>query len=319
MNHFGTLSAGEVAALVGVAVTTLRSWHQRYGLGPSGHATRSHRRYSALDVARVQLMRDLIANGVPPRDAGSYARTATGLVVETNLASATGTAAPAGTPSLRRLAGDHPDPVVRELASAAARMNASHLRIALDDLLTSGPVEAAWTAVLCPLLVSAGEDASREPATGIGVEHMLSLQVSAALAGRPRPATGAGPDVLLACAEEEQHSLPIEALAAALAGHGVACNLLGGRTPRDVLARAIRRTLPRAVLVWSHQAGTADPTHFADAGARRRPRLMAAGGPGWNPATLPPRVHTPATMPEAIALIMDTMPDSPQDTPVPAH
>ena len=30
-------SAGAVARRLGVAVTTLRTWHQRYGLGPSLH------------------------------------------------------------------------------------------------------------------------------------------------------------------------------------------------------------------------------------------------------------------------------------------
>jgi hypothetical protein len=185
-------------------------------------------------------------------------------------------------------------------------MNAVHLRIVLDDLLATRGVETTWTAVLCPLLVAAGEDADHDPDTGIGVEHLLSGQISAALAARTRPDTDTGPQVLLACAEEEQHSLPVEALAAALADQGVPCNLLGGRTPRDVLARAVRRTLPRAVLIWSHLPGTADPSHLAVAGARRRPRVIAAGGPGWKSIMLPPRVFAPATLRDAVALIVDT-------------
>ena len=40
------LSAGAVARRLGVAVTTLRTWHQRYGLGPSQHVPGQHRRYT---------------------------------------------------------------------------------------------------------------------------------------------------------------------------------------------------------------------------------------------------------------------------------
>ncbi|MET0415607.1 MAG: MerR family transcriptional regulator, partial [Actinoplanes sp.] len=48
------LTAGAVARRLGVAVTTLRTWHQRYGLGPSRHEAGHHRRYSAEDMDRLQ-------------------------------------------------------------------------------------------------------------------------------------------------------------------------------------------------------------------------------------------------------------------------
>jgi DNA-binding transcriptional MerR regulator len=65
------LTAGAAARRLGVAVTTLRSWHQRYGLGPSGHEHGHHRRYSADDMARLVLMQELVSAGVTPAVAGT--------------------------------------------------------------------------------------------------------------------------------------------------------------------------------------------------------------------------------------------------------
>ena len=64
------------------------------------------------------------------------------------------------------------------------------------------------------------------------------LGVRAAAAAQRRPA------ILLACADEEQHSLPLEALAAALAETGVPSRLLGARVPPDALARRGRADRP---------------------------------------------------------------------------
>jgi DNA-binding transcriptional MerR regulator len=59
------LTAGAAARRLGIAVTTLRSWHQRYGLGPSRHESGQHRRYTEGDLARLDLMRRLTADGLP--------------------------------------------------------------------------------------------------------------------------------------------------------------------------------------------------------------------------------------------------------------
>nr|BFE66710.1 hypothetical protein GCM10020092_000110 [Actinoplanes digitatis] len=68
------LTAGAVARRLGVAVTTLRTWHQRYGLGPSHHVPGHHRRYTPEDMARLQVMRRLTARGVTPAEAAAWAR-----------------------------------------------------------------------------------------------------------------------------------------------------------------------------------------------------------------------------------------------------
>src|SRR5262245_61301382 len=69
------LSAGEVARRLGVAVTTVRTWDRRYGLGPARREPGRHRRYGPGDLARLELMRRLIGDGVAPAEAARVART----------------------------------------------------------------------------------------------------------------------------------------------------------------------------------------------------------------------------------------------------
>ncbi|MDO5726941.1 MAG: MerR family transcriptional regulator [Bowdeniella nasicola] len=63
------LTVAAVAARLGVAASTLRTWDRRYGLGPTSHEAGSHRRYSPADVARLERMRALTLQGVAPMDA----------------------------------------------------------------------------------------------------------------------------------------------------------------------------------------------------------------------------------------------------------
>src|ERR1700761_6694443 len=70
------LSAGEAARRIGVAVTTIRTWDRRYGLGPSYREPGRHRRYSGRDLARLELMRRLTVDGVAPAEAARIAKAA---------------------------------------------------------------------------------------------------------------------------------------------------------------------------------------------------------------------------------------------------
>lgn len=67
------LTVAAVAARLGVAASTLRTWDRRYGLGPTSHEAGSHRRYTPADVARLERMRALTLQGVAPMDAARIA------------------------------------------------------------------------------------------------------------------------------------------------------------------------------------------------------------------------------------------------------
>lgn len=67
------LTVAAVAARLGVAASTLRTWDRRYGLGPSQRQAGSHRRYSPDDLARLETMRALSLRGVALGDAARMA------------------------------------------------------------------------------------------------------------------------------------------------------------------------------------------------------------------------------------------------------
>jgi hypothetical protein len=296
------LTAGAVARRLGVAVTTLRTWHQRYGLGPTSHEPGQHRRYTTEDLARLELMQRLAAEGVPPAEAARWARNGGPPKV----------AAPTGDSELppprrrdggRGLALGRTVPAARGMARAALRLDGLTIRQIIADSVTQRGVVATWDEVLRPVLVAVGNRACQ---TGdlIEVEHLVSVSASAVLGAVPRPPRDTPVRTLLACADEEQHSLPIEALAAALAAEGVASRVLGARVPPHTLLAAVRRTGPVAILVWSSDAATADPsTLVAVTHGPRRPLVVAAGGPGWQHAHLPPSVAQPRSLDEAQRLL----------------
>ena len=60
---------GVVSERLGIAAPTLRSWDRRHGVGPSLRTAGNHRRYTELDMRRVQLMARLTAQGVPAQSA----------------------------------------------------------------------------------------------------------------------------------------------------------------------------------------------------------------------------------------------------------
>jgi len=70
------LTVSGAARRLGIAPATLRTWDRRYGIGPTGHARGRHRRYSADDMARLELMQRALIQGAAPAEAARFARTA---------------------------------------------------------------------------------------------------------------------------------------------------------------------------------------------------------------------------------------------------
>jgi len=278
-------SAGAVARRLGVAVTTLRTWHQRYGMGPSLHEPGHHRRYTEQDIERLELMQRLIGEGVAPGEAARWARRPSdpsGFMSEP----APDTAA-----------------AVRGLHRAAMRLDAPAVRQRIAEAVRELGVIAAWDGVLRPVLTGIGD---RYAATGelVEVEHLVSVCISAVFGAVPRPPPGVPVRILLACADDEQHSLPIEAVAAALAADGVPARSLGARVPPGALRAAVHRTGPAAVLVWSQLSTTGTSRQLEGVLAERtRPLVVAAGGPGWQRASIPSGVIFPDSLTEALAAL----------------
>jgi MerR family transcriptional regulator, light-induced transcriptional regulator len=283
------LSAGDVARRVGVAVSTLRTWDRRYGLGPSVRQPGRHRRYARQDVERLLLMQQLVHDGVLAAEAARVARQPGGI---DDL-----TAAQDARPLEISVTAAH---AARGLGRAALALDIDEVERIIRAALDRGVV-AGWTEVICPAMRSVEQ---RYVTTGqyIDAEHLLSSAVSAALNATVRPARS--PDVLLACAADELHTLPLEALAAALAEAGRRSRMLGARVPPQALQHAIARSGPTAVVLWAHSAATAQANQLqVVTGARPRPALIAACGPGWDAATLPQGIARPANLASAVAAV----------------
>ncbi|WP_250000720.1 MerR family transcriptional regulator [Actinoplanes sp. M2I2] len=289
------LTAGAVARRLGVAVTTLRTWHQRYGLGPSEHVPGHHRRYTEQDLDRLQVMRRLTAQGVTPAEAAAWAQR-TPLTVDDV------------PPRQARDGGGHAialgsvEPAARGLARAAMRLDASAMRDILEMVIADCGVIRAWEEVATPVLIGIGE---RYEATKrfVEVEHLISRTLTEVLGSVRRPDSSVPPKVLLAAADEELHTLPLEALAAALAEVGVPSRLLGARVPPTALAEAIARTGPVVVVLWSQTPTSSDPDQLGRVTALPHPPLLtAAAGPGW-PATLPPGVLQLTSLNDAVKTV----------------
>ena len=172
-------SAGAVARMLGISPTTLRTWDRRYGLGPSTRQEGKHRRYNDDDLARLKRMLELTGSGVSPASAAASL-----------------------TPS-----GD------LDFGAAADQLDAAQMRRVAVGLIARHGVVHTWDAVLMPFLIELGERVS-STAAGVDVEHVASGTISDAM--RVSGVAVGTPAVLLACAPDEQHSLPLDVLAAAL-------------------------------------------------------------------------------------------------------
>ena len=319
------LPVAAVARRLGIAPATLRTWDRRYGIGPSEHVAGEHRRYSAADLRRLEAMRRLIADGVPPADAARVVQSGAEpppaprpapmntaeLVAELGAA-----AADAATGGGRVLATPSSGPAVRGLARAAMALDAEAVVDVIRTSVEASGVVATWEQLVVPVLTAVGE---RWEATGEGVEveHLLSECTLSVL--RPRildaEITEQPARPLLACAPNENHALPVHVLAAALAEQGVASRVLGAATPTDALAAATRRVGPSTIFVWSQLPGTADVDALAALPRLRPAAVVVAGGPGWVPARLPPRVTYADSLDAAVALVSLAAADGGDDRP----
>ncbi len=271
-------SIGAIARRLGVAPATLRDWEFRYGIGPGGRSAGGHRRYQPADIARIEHMRRLVLDGMPPGEAARVA-----LATESAAEPARGEPDPAAWGAGGRslpLPGQPPQ--ARGLARAALALDAPAIARMLDRALDSSGVVTTWERLAMPVLIAVGERSAAN-GTCIDVEHLLSAQLLAALAARAgrlaEPLNAR--TVLLACADGEEHSLPLYALAAALAEHGVRTTMLGARTPPPALADAISRIGPAAAFIWSQTAATGDPAQFGGIARQRPPLRLFTAGPGW--------------------------------------
>jgi methanogenic corrinoid protein MtbC1 len=111
---------------------------------------------------------------------------------------------------------------------------------------------------------------------------------------------------VLACAEGDYHTLPLHALAAALAEQQVAVRMLGVGMPASALVAAVRRTGPALVFVYARMA--VPDVQVLELLPRQRPApRLVVGGPGWGDRSLPPLVSAVGTLDEAVERVLESV------------
>ena len=240
-----------VAERVGVPTATLRSWNQRYGVGPPEHSPGQHRLYSKNDIAVMRRMHELIVDGASPRSA---ARTAID--------------------SVRPARGD-----TAALLVAAFDFDVFTAGLLLDRHLRHFGVLDTWDQLVRPAFATIEQRQAADEGC-IDVEHALSWTVSRSLQRFPIAAPDASEPIILACAPRERHSLSLEALRAALVERGRSALMLGPDVPRKALIDAVERQgRSVATLLWSHTGETAD---IRTVNALAKHASVRIAGPGWN-------------------------------------
>ncbi|MFC6089974.1 MerR family transcriptional regulator [Saccharothrix lopnurensis] len=280
-------SAGAVARMLGISPTTLRTWDRRYGLGPDTREEGRHRRYSPADVTRLRRMLELTAQGMAPAAAATIAL--------------------GSSPPARSRAGGGPKALAvggsaegRGFARAAARLDAPLMRALVLELVEQRGVVDAWESVLAPFLVALGERVITR-GRGVEVEHLATASVLDALRGTATVALSGRLPVLLACAPDEQHTLPVDVLAAALAERGCASRNLGARVPAGALLDAAELLSPGSVMLWAHERSLAEAAPVAELLARGHAVLV--GGAGWN--EVPAGARRLWTLGEAVEAVLE--------------
>lgn len=191
--------------------------------------------------------------------------------------------------------------LAKGLGRAALAMDAAGVQRLLADVIASDGVVTCWDRVVRPVLTAV---AGRWAHSGesVEVEHLLHECVLAAMitatpllgpARNPRP-------VLLSCAPEERHSLPLYVLRAALARREVGTQMLGAALPAAALAAAVRRSAPAAVVLWAQLPRHGDPEVFNRVPRTRQRARMFGCGPGWAEVRLPSQVERLDGLAEAV-------------------
>jgi hypothetical protein len=278
-------SAGAVAKMLGVSPTTLRTWDRRYGLGPSTREAGKHRRYDSADVDRLRRMLELTGQGVAP--AAAAAGALSGAAPDSGGTRAT----PIADPAAER----------RGFSRAANRLDAPLMRRLAVALIGEHGVVDAWEHVFAPFLVALGERTA-ELNGGVEIEHVATSSIVAALRVGTDVREGGRLPALLACAPEEQHSLPLEVLAAALAERGCTFRNLGARVPATALLDAVALLSPATVVVWAHTAEHARLVPLPELGDVDTAVLVS--GPGWPGLRLPAGVERVSSLAEAISAVL---------------
>lgn len=205
------LNIAAVAHKTGIGADTLRKWERRYGVLRPNRTQGGQRRYDDNDVARVEWLRDRLAEGFRISEAAA-------------LLDPAGETAHASVEELRDA-----------LIEAARAADPARLVALVEQTFALNPVETAIEQIVRPALEQIGSG-WLERSGAIAEEHLLTETVRARLermlADR-RP--GVRGKAVLACGPDERHDLGLLALAVLLQADGWLVAYVGADVPLDAV------------------------------------------------------------------------------------
>jgi methanogenic corrinoid protein MtbC1 len=219
VQSFSVIPSLNIAALTqrtGVPSDTIRKWEQRYGVLHPERTAGGQRRYSELDVARIEWLKERIHEGYRIGEAAALLG-----------------------------GGDQVARTVEELRTgivdATVASDVDALGQLVDQALALSTLDESFVHVLTPALVEVGERWAAG-AVSVAQEHLVSSTVRAAL---QKLLSDQRADVhgtaVLACAPGERHEIGLLMLAVTLRSDGWQVAYLGADTPfADALALAER-------------------------------------------------------------------------------
>ena len=203
----GGLNIAALANRTGVAADTLRKWEQRYKILSPKRTTGGQRRYSEVDVARVEWLVSRLADGYR---IGEAAALLGGTAGETS-----------------RTPKEHRDAL---LAAAVAADPEAVARL-LDQAFALHPLVETLTSVVEPLLRRVGDEWRAGNFT-VAQEHLVSEAVRARIERLLADARGGVRGLaVLACPPGERHDCGLLMLAVMLRADGWQVAYLGADTP----------------------------------------------------------------------------------------
>ena len=203
------LNIAALSRRTGVAPDTLRKWEQRYGVLRPVRTAGGQRRYSEMDVQRVEWLRDRIRDGWRIGEAARVIDEAASVAL------------------------DEPGDLRYTLVAAIEQNDPRTVSATLDQTFAVLPLEQALAEVVTPALRWTGEAWHRGDLS-VAQEHAITAKVRAHLGKLISEGQGGvRGSAVLACAPGEHHDIGLLMLAVMLRADGWRVEFLGADTPVD--------------------------------------------------------------------------------------
>jgi DNA-binding transcriptional MerR regulator len=211
------LRIGAFSRRLGVSVSVLRAWEQRYGLFTPTRTPGGFRLYSASDEHRARRMLTHLSEGLAARESASLALA--------------------------------PEADAGSLIEAWAAFDATRAHAVLDELLARPEPAGVVNDEVLPALARAAQTWAGDEHGAARVHFAARLLETRLLALGDRWHEGSGPLALLGCGPGDQHTMGALTLALALHARGWRIAYLGASTAAATFVAAAAALRPQRVIV----------------------------------------------------------------------